>query len=202
MSSVAKRSQRGVILLVAMVTAIALAFVGMSLVRAVATGVAINSNLDARQYATLAASAALESDVAALFADAAIATVSDDAAHNYFASRLAGEDARGVPSVLQSVAGYPTTLAVLDTGDGYAARHVIERLCRIPGEASLANCALSPPSVAAAASGTPPPGEPPRKPYYRITIRVDGPASTATFVQSIVSDTHANPRLSWRVLDE
>jgi type IV pilus assembly protein PilX len=201
MSSVAKRSQRGVILLVAMVTAIALALVGMSLVRAVATGVAINSNLDARRHATLAASAALEHDVAALFADAAIATVSDDAAHNYFASRYPGEDARGVPSVLQSVAGYPTTLPVLDAGDGYAARHVIERLCRVPGEVSLANCTLSPPSVAAA-SGTPPPGEPPRKPYYRITIRVDGPAAAATFVQSIVSDTHPNPRLSWRVLDE
>lgn len=196
-----RRAQHGVILLIAMVTAIALAFVGMSLVRAVATGVAISGNLDARQHATLAASAALERDVATLFGDAAIATASDDATHNYFASRRAGEDARGVPSVLQSVAGYPTTLPVLDAGDGHAARHVIERLCRAPGEASLANCTLSPPSVAAA-SGTPPPGEPPRKAYYRITIRVDGPAAAATFVQSIVSDTHANPRLSWRVLDE
>jgi hypothetical protein len=39
-------------------------------------------------------------------------------------------------------------------------------------------------------------------PYYRITVRVDGPAAAATFVQSIVSGMHANPRLSWRVLDE
>ena len=194
-------TQRGVILLVAMVTAVALAFAGMSLVRAVATGVAIGGNVDARQQAMLAASAALESDVAALFGRSAIATASDDLAHNYFASHHAGEDARGVPSVLQSIVAYPTTLPVLEVGDGHAGRHVIERLCIVPGEASVANCMLSPPSVEAA-SGTPPPGEPPRRPYYRITIRVDGPAAAATFVQSVVSDTHANPRLSWRLLDE
>ena len=194
-------TQRGIILLVAMVAAVALAFVGMSLVRAVATGVAIGGNLDARQRAVLAASAALERDVAALFADAAIAPASDDLSRNYFASRHAGEDARGVPSVLRSIADYPTALPILDAGDGHLARHVVERLCLAPGDASVANCMLSPPSVAAA-SGTPPPGEPARTPYYRITVRVDGPAAAATFVQGIVSDMHANPRLSWRVLDE
>ena len=195
-----KSAERGIMLLIAMVTAVALAFAGMSLVRAVATGVAIGGNVDARRQAMLAASAALEHDVAALFATG-IVTAGDDLPRNYFASRQAGEDARGVPSALQSIAGYPTALPVLDAGDGYAARHVIERLCVAPGEASVAVCTLSPPSIAAA-SGTPPPGDPPRRPYYRITVRIDGPAGAATFVQSIVSDTHANPRLSWRVLDE
>ncbi len=196
-----RRHQHGVILLVALVTAVALAFAGMSLVRAVATGVIIGGNLNARQHAMLAASAALEHDVAALFGGAAIDTASDDLAHNYFASRQASDDLRGVPSVLQTLADYPATFAAIDAADGYVARHVIERLCVLAGEASLANCTLSPPSIEAA-SGAPPPGEPPRRPYYRITIRVDGPAATAAFVQSIVSETHPNPRLSWRVLDE
>jgi type IV pilus assembly protein PilX len=196
-----RQRQRGIILLVAMLTAVALAFAGMSLVRAVSTAVAIGANLDARQYATLAASAAFEQDVAALFGSSPIVPTADDLPHHYFASRQPGEDARGVPGVLQSMPAYPAALAVLDAGNGYAARHVIERLCLLPGEASSVNCTLSPPSVAAAA-GTPPSDEPPRLPYYRITVRVDGPAATATFVQGTVSGAHANPRLSWRVLDE
>lgn len=196
-----RRRQLGVILLVAMVSAVALAFAGMSLVRAVSTAVAIGGNLDARQRATLAASAAFEEDVAALFGSSPLDTTGDDLAHHYFASRQPGEDARGVPGVLQSAAAYPAALAVLDAGDGYAVRHVIERLCLLPGDAFPATCTLSPPSVAAAA-GTPPADEPPRLPYYRITVRVDGPAASASFVQGTVSGAHANPRLSWRTLDE
>jgi Tfp pilus assembly protein PilX len=201
MSAAGYRHQHGVILLVAMVTALALAFAGMSLVRAVSTGVVIGGNLNARQHAMLAASAALEHDVTALFESAAIDTSSDDPAHNYFASRRAGEDPRGVPGILQTLADYPATWTPIDAGGGYFARHVIERLCVVPGVASPANCTLTPPSVEAA-SGARPPGEPQRKPHYRITIRVDGPGAAAAFVQSVVSDRRPNPRLSWRALDE
>ena len=98
---------RGVILLVAMVAVVGMAFAGIALLRAVATGVAIGSNVDARRAATFAASAALEHDVVVLFDDAAIDTTSDDPAHNYFASRQAGEDRRGVPAALLSDADYP-----------------------------------------------------------------------------------------------
>lgn len=196
-----KRRQQGIILLLAMVTTVALAFAGMALVRAVATGVAIGGNLDARRHAAFAASAALEHDVIALFGIGAVDTTHDDAARSYYAARQPGEDRRGVPTALQSVANYPGESPVIDAGDGYSTRHVIERLCLTPGDAVPANCALSPPGIEAA-SGAPPQGEAPRRPAYRITIRVDGPAGAATFVQATLSEAHANPRLSWRVLDE
>jgi hypothetical protein len=106
-----------------------------------------------------------------------------------------------VPAVLQSLASYPAAFASLDAGDGYVVRHVIERSCVAPGDASVANCTLSPPSVEAA-TGAPPPGEPPRAPFYRVTMRVDGPAAAATFVQVMLSPARPGYRLAWRSLDE
>ncbi|HEX6138491.1 MAG TPA: hypothetical protein VF059_12605 [Casimicrobiaceae bacterium] len=194
------RRQRGIVLLIAMVAAVALAFAGAALVRAVSAGVAIGGNLAVRQQAVLAASAALEQAVATLFDAGAVETTADDVARNYFATRQGGEDRRGVPAALQALAGYPPEAAVIDAGDGYAARHVIERLCLLPGDASIVHCTLTPPSVAAAA-GAVPAGEPPRIPCFRVTVRVDGPAGAASFVQGMLSAT-PNHRLSWRVLDE
>lgn len=195
------KREHGVILLIAMVAVIALALSGAALMRAVATGTAIGGNLAARQRATLAASVAIERAAATLLTPGAIDTTADDAAHNYFAARQAGEDRRAIPAVLRTLPDYPPGWTVLDAGDGHAARHVVERLCLLPGAADSANCTLSPPSVEAA-SGAPPPGEPPRTPRFRVTVRVDGPGGATTFVQAMLAATPANPRLSWRVLDE
>jgi len=200
MSARASR-ERGITLLIATIAVIALALAGATLLRAVATGTAIGGNLVARQQATLAASAAIEEAAAALFSPGVIETTGDDAAHHYFAARQAGEDPRGVPAVLRTFADYPPGWAAIEVGDGYAARHVVERLCLLPGEASVANCTLSPPSIEAAL-GAPPPGEPPRAAQFRVTVRVDGPAGAATFVQAMLAATLPNPRRSWRVLDE
>jgi type IV pilus assembly protein PilX len=196
-----KRHSRGIILLVSMVAVVALAFAGMALVRAAATTAAIADNVNARQQAIFAASAALEHDVVALFEGAGIDTTRDDASRNYFASRQSGEDRRGVPAMLLSAAAYPVAAGIVDAGDGFVVRHVIERLCLLPGAAPVENCTLSPPSVEAA-SGAPPAGEPVRQPAYRVTLRVEGPRGAATFVQAMLSAAHDNPRLTWQVLDE
>ena len=193
--------ERGIILLIVMIAVVALTLSGAALVRVVAAGTAIGGNLAARQQGTLAASVAIEHAVAALLTPGAIETTADDAAHNYFAARQAGEDRRGIPAVLRTLADYPAGWTVLDAGDGHAARHVVERLCLLPGAADAANCTLSPPSVEAA-SGAPPPGEPPREPRFRVTVRVDGAGGATTFVQAVLAAALPNPRLSWRVLDE
>jgi hypothetical protein len=196
-----RHDQRGVILLIAMVAVVALAFAGMSLVRVVATTTAIGNNVHARQQAMYAATVAFEHDVVALVEDRVIDTTRDDPAHNYFASRQPAEDSRGVPRALLSAADYPAGASVIDAGDGFAVRHVVERLCALPGAASADTCTLSPPSVEATL-GTPPPGEPPREPGYRVTMRVEGPGGTVAYAQAMLSTTRANPRLSWQMLDE
>jgi len=197
-----RRAQHGVVLFVAMITMLALALAALALDRAVATDATIAANVDARTHATLLASDAIERAIAGLFETGAIADRSaDDVAHNYFASRQVSEDARGVPRVLQVIANYPTDAAIVDAGDRHQLRYVIERLCLRPGPAATDNCTLTPPS-AAAARGTPPPGEPPRTPIYRVTVRVDGPAGTTAFVQAMLGESQTRHRLSWRALDE
>ena len=196
------RAQRGVVLFVAMMAIIALAMAGIALDRAVATDATISGNVDARTHATLLASDAIERAVAALFETGAIANrLNDDLQHSYFASKQPGEDGRSVPRALQVIANYPTDAAVIDAGDRHQLRYLIERLCLRPGAASADNCTLTPPSVAAA-RGIPGAGEPPRTPIYRVTVRVDGPAGTAAFVQVILGETATHRRLSWRALDE
>ena len=195
------RAQRGVVLVIALVTSIALAGAALALVRASSTAAAVGGNVHARRAAALAASAAVERAVVDLLRDRRIDPRADDLAHNYFASRQTGDDARGVPRVLQSPTDYPVEAAVIDVDGGYRVRHVIERWCVLPGDATRDNCALSPPGVEAA-QGIPTPGEPPRVPSYRVSVRVDGPSGGALHAQAILSESHANPRVSMRVLDE
>lgn len=200
--STRRSAQRGVVLFVALLAIIAMSLAGVAFVRAVANDVAIGGNIAMRQHAILAASIAIEHDVAALFDTGAIsATRSDDPAHNYFAARQAGEDRRGVPRPLQTIADHPANFPIIDAGGGITLRHMIERLCLLPGEATVDNCTLSPPSGGLSAGESVVP-EPPRTPYYRLTVRADGPAGAAVFVQVMLSEEPTRNRISWRVLDE
>jgi hypothetical protein len=115
----------------------------------------------------------------------------------YFATRQADEDVRGVPRVLQAEAGDAGLAPPIDAGDGFTARHVIERSCRLAGTASIDHCTLSPPPIGE--RGMPPPS---RTAYYRVTVRVDGPGGALGFIQAMLGDEPPNRRLSWRVLDE
>jgi hypothetical protein len=201
-SSTCAGGERGIVLFIALFATIALATGAVALMRTVATDVAIGSNIAARHHVTLAAPAAIESALAALFETGAIVdTALDDLPHNYFAARQPGEDARGIPQPLRAIANYPTAASIIQAGDGLMSRYVIERLCLRPGIPSADNCSLSPPSVAGA-SGAPSASEPPRTPYYRVTVRVDGPAGAAAFVQAMLGEEPMHHRLSWRVLDE
>jgi type IV pilus assembly protein PilX len=194
--------QRGIVLFVAMIAIIALALAAIALDRAVLTDVTIGANAAARTHVTLLAADAVERAVAALFETGAITDRgADDPAHNYFASMQAGEDGRGVPRTLHAIAAYPVDAAVIDAADHHQLRYVIERLCRNAGAAAVENCTLSPLTLAAA-TGAPGAGEPPRTPGYRVTVRVDGPAGAAVFVQTLLGEAPTHRRLSWRVLDE
>jgi hypothetical protein len=167
-----------------MIAIIALALAGIALDRAVAVDAAVGAN-----------------KVAALFEAGTIADRStDDIAHNYFAARQSGEDARGVPLALQAIGRYPGDAAVIDAPDRHQVRYLIERLCLGAGPATMDNCTLSPTSAApAGGSGAP---EPPRTPSYRVTVRVDGPSGAGVFVQAMLGEVPSHRRLSWRVLDE
>jgi len=189
------------ILFVALLCVLLLSMAAIALARTIATDVAIGGNLALRHQAALATTEGVERAAAALFETGAVADAnSDDASRNYFASRQPGENARGVPRTLQALDAYPEDAVVVDTGDRFSLRYIVERLCAAPGGPSQDNCALTPQSVEAA-SGAPPPGEPARTPYYRVSIRVDGPAGATVFAQGLLGAASPH-RLAWQVLDE
>ncbi|MGE5087537.1 MAG: hypothetical protein ACM3QY_00305 [Candidatus Levyibacteriota bacterium] len=193
---------RGVVVFVALIMTLAMTFATVSLIRGTFVATAIGSNLHARHNATLAAFIAIERDVAALYGSAAMPDLdADNPGSNYYASRQPAEDGRGVPRALQQIGSYPAEAGVREAAGALTLRHVIERLCVAPGPATPDNCTLSPPGVAAAL-GAPEPAEPPRTPYYRVTVRVDGPGGTAGFAQAMLGVGPVGHRLSWRVLDE
>ena len=199
----AAASQPGIALIMALVVLAMMSLAAAALMRAVDTTTAVSGNLAFREASIAPADAAIEEAIAALSDANVIADRERDLpAQNYRASRQPGEDARGVPWVLQQPARYPAEARVLDTGDGNTLRYVIERVCLRSGPPTAANCALVRPYPLAVNGVAGPEAALPPVPFFRITVRVDGPQNTVSLVQATVRDSVPPRRLSWRILAE
>jgi len=195
------RSRRGMALVVALIVLAAMSLAAAALVRSVDTTIAIAGNLGLRDAAIPALDAAVETAWAALYDRNLIADRDRDLpAEGYYASRQPGEDARGVPRVLQREDAYPRGAPVRDAGNGNTVRYVIERVCLGPGPPAAANCALVRPRGAAAIAVTDADPAPPMVPVFRVTARVDGPRNTVTHAQAMFRDGTPPQRMSWRLL--
>jgi type IV pilus assembly protein PilX len=193
------RRQHGVVLFIALIVMVAMSLAAIALIRSVDTTNAIVGNLAFRMASILPANASIEQAAAALFPDADAAGLgaipdktADLPAQNYYARRLPGEDARGVPVLLQKSStasllpkqfdANETTTAAINTHVTY----LIERMCLAVGAPTTGNCDLVPPKGNpgdtlgdANFGGT-------SVPFYRVTVRVDGPQNTASFVQAML----------------
>jgi Tfp pilus assembly protein PilX len=194
------RRQRGVVLFIALIVMVAMSLAAIALIRSVDTTNAIVGNLAFRMASILPANASIEQAAAALFPDATDAPcpcaipdkTTDYLAENYYARRLPGEDARGVPLLLQkssTASLLPKQFDANETATASLNTHVtylIERMCLAVGTANEVNCDLVRPVAN--------PGDTlgdtnfgaGRLPYYRVTVRVDGPKNTASFVQAML----------------
>jgi hypothetical protein len=195
-------SQRGTVLFIALIVMVAMSLTGVALVRSVDTTTAVAGNLGLREASIAPASAGLEDAVAALYENNAIPDREHDLpVRSYYASRQSGEDVRGVPLMLQARSLYPQDARVLDAGNGNSVRYIIERLCASAGPATMVNCNLVSPSTAASVHA--PPTTPPAPvAAFRITVRVDGPQNTVSYVQMMLRDSTPPRRMSWRILGE
>jgi len=205
--------QRGVILFIALIVMVVMSLAAIALMRSVDTTTAVIGNLAFRQASMLPANFAMEDAVAGLFADAnpaSIARISDitadDLAQNYCSTHPCGgdgaDDAFGVPPKLQTIAAAGARVRKQQDGAGNTITYLIERMCN-PAAAGI-------PAVVAPAAGPAstrswcdmaPPKQPPgatindpsagldfRQVFYRVTVRVDGPAGTNTvsFAQAML----------------
>ncbi|MGH9549682.1 MAG: pilus assembly PilX family protein, partial [Terriglobales bacterium] len=205
------RRQRGVVLFIALIVMVAMSLAAIALIRSVDTTNLLIGNLAFRQSSILPANLAVEQAAAALFSDAAPGGVpaiadptADLPAENYYASWQNGDDARGIPSQLQHKSNWtlPKTLDAMDANDASVSaanktqvRYVIERMCLGAGPAqpgpvptgSPNSCDMLPPKVnpgttvhdQSVATLSP-------IPFYRVTIRVDGPQNSTSFLQAML----------------
>jgi Tfp pilus assembly protein PilX len=90
--------ERGVVLFIALIAMVAMAFSGAALMRSIETTTAVTGNLGFHQTAAMAPDTAIAIAIAALFERNLIVDAThDDPVQGYFASRQANEGVRGIP---------------------------------------------------------------------------------------------------------
>ena len=190
-----RRAQSGVVLFIALIVMVAMSIAGIALVRSVDTGLSVIGNLEFHPASLPPSTWAVENAIHAMFEAKAIDLEKKDLNNNYFPFRYeiknAGEkeDATGVHFHLQgeTPSNYPGSFQKTVDGAGNTVRYVIERMCLDEGPATAANCDMSPPKKSEATTAME--LEKPdlvRVPFYRVTIRIDGPNNTTTFAQAML----------------
>lgn len=183
----------GVVLFVALIVMVVMSIAAVSLIRSVDTTNRVIGNLAFRQAAIQPAALAVEDAAQALFVDqnklGSVLIPNKDAdlpARNYYASWQKTDDANGIPAELQKKSSFTLGQKLTDNA-GNQIVYVIERMCVQPGAPLVDNCDLMPPKQQ--------PGQTTNKesavtlgrvPFYRVTVRVDGPQNTVSFVQAIL----------------
>jgi Tfp pilus assembly protein PilX len=169
--------QRGVALLIVLVV-LAVTLVGsLAMLRSGEISALVAGNVSFREAATQAtdigiADAAKALDVQANL-DANIANV-------YFATRQP-DDAYGIPSTI-NWATVPGMLV-----GNYNVQHVVDRLCQVtPVTDATGTCMVRDGESAGSNKAGSLAYKNPASVYYRITVRVMGPKSTAAYVQALV----------------
>jgi hypothetical protein len=189
-----RRAQSGVVLFVALIVMVALSIAGIALIRSVDTGLSVTANLGFRQASIPPSTWAVENAISAMFEKKEIDLEKPKLDKNYYPYRFEikngkAEDEIGVPYDLQGVKpdNYPATFVAETDKAGNTIRYVIERMCLDEGPATAANCDMSPPkkSEATTAMELAKP-ELIRVPFYRLTVRVDGPNNTTTYAQAML----------------
>lgn len=178
--------QRGITLIIALISLVALTMAGIALVRSVDTGNVIAGNFAFRQASLQATDTGVE---AAFTQVQTIAAGSlDTAIANRYFPVIQPLDSNGIPTTVNWLLVPSTTLG---SNNEYAVKYVIERLCTgtagvvitdivgscvvDQGQTSGSQKAGSPVFTSAGATN------------YRVTVRVEGPRNTVAMSQAIVA---------------
>jgi len=193
--------QEGVVLIVALIVLVAMTLAGLALMRSVDTANLIAGNLAYQQSAIHSADTGIEDAVNWLVANNGTDTLSNDLpSHGYYAN---GSDPLHSPA--QNVSwdtywnannlaskAYPAyELSTSQDAAGNLVYYVIDRLCNDYGSATGGATCISSPTVSTSQGydedASSPPLNAPSVIYYRITVRVDGPRNTVSYVQAVVA---------------
>lgn len=198
----ARRSQTGMVMIVALIILIVMTLGGLALMRSMDTSNLIAGNMAFQQAATHsadtgveAATAWLESQNNGTSLDAHIpsvgytASTANNAAYRIGEKLWADLSATGV-CLLPMAGGVCSASPGTPDASGNTVSFTIQRLCSATGNRNGAFCAISPGSSSTAGNNEGAGEETIQfstAVYYRITVRVAGPRNTVGYVQAIVS---------------
>lgn len=191
------RSQRGIVLLVALVVLVAITIAGIAMMRSVDTATLVAGNLAFQQAATHASDKGVEEAIQMLRQKATDETLHEnDPTRGYFAT-LKQEDnpAAGVgwqQFWQDSLAA--SAFALYDGApddQGNRISFVVHRQCAFASPPGAGGQCVASPAVTQAKGNSQEAGEVQLQSasqiYYRITVRVSGPRKTESYVQSHVA---------------
>lgn len=191
-------SQSGVVLVIMLIVLVAMTLAAVSMVRSVDTTNLIAGNLSFQQAATHSGDSGIEVASSWLSANAAGDILNDNDISNGYAANglLLGPNLTASPPqtwndywvntlAARAVAGTQADAA------GNTVSYVIDRLCNNTGSVSSGASCVGSPTVTLASGNIEEASEKQLNAvsgvYYRITVRVDGPRNTVSYVQAIVS---------------
>jgi type IV pilus assembly protein PilX len=188
--------QRGITLIIALISLVALTMAGIALVRSVDTGNVIAGNFAFRQSSLQATDTGVESAFTQLATIAA--NTPNTAIANQYYPVMQDLDANGVPCCKNNATTVDWTAvpsSTLGSNAEYAVKYVIERLCTgalpIDADAVANSCVVdqssSLNSVKLGGGGCATNCNGPPAVNYRVTVRVEGPRNTVAMSQAIVA---------------
>ena len=196
-------SQKGVVLIVALIILVAMTLGGLALIRSMDTSTMVAGNIASQQTAIYSSDQGIESAVAWLesnlttgLLDANNAPVGYTASAGAVPANQAGEAFWAALSpagfcTLPRIGNVCATTGQADAS-GNSVQFMIQRLCNAAGPINGAGCTVSQ-AVSTntdgenQAAGEDSLGPANNTTYYRITVRVLGPRNTVSFVQAVVN---------------
>lgn len=204
------QAQRGVVLFIALIVIVAMALAGLALVRSIDTNVIVAGNIAFKQAATNAADQGVEAARTWLMANKA--TLSDDQVTSgssaYYSNWQNTTDLTGNDPAKSDFNWNANALQVTaDDGAGNRVRYVIHRLCQDSNTTTASTSCVKVASTSGGGASSS--GDYSGRRgyeggsgaggggggtlslnngivYYRITVRVDGPRNTTSYVQALM----------------
>lgn len=187
-----QRRQKGIVLVVAILAIVAMAFAVLAMLRSTSGSLGIAGNLAFKKNATSAGDLGVEEARTWLMNQSTVALSADQATLGYYSTM----DPTFDPLTYNWSAGTNAVEATADDGAGNRVLYVIHRLCTITGSFSLPNQTCVRPSslnavgagtkIGTGGSGSAPIAPVVSVPYFRITTRIEGPRNTLSYVQVIM----------------
>jgi hypothetical protein len=195
-----RRTQRGVVLFIALIVLVAMSLAGIALMRSVDTNVLVAGNLAFRQTNTMYGDVGIEAARGWLNANTGV--LSDNQPGGvlyYWANWQQGLDFIQGTSPTSDDYDWSQAAAVAAPDPAFEIHYVIHRLCGGAGDPSSAGANCMKTTASSGAGGTSSGGTKGVVTYgaqalpgtstifYRVTVRVKGPRNTLSFVQAILN---------------